>query len=64
MTVIRGKTHKYLGMTLDYTFHGQVKISIFDYVNEIIAAFDKLEPKGGGTHTSAAPDSIFKVNEI
>jgi hypothetical protein len=24
--VSRGKTHKYLGMTLDYTVHGQVKI--------------------------------------
>jgi hypothetical protein len=30
MTVIRGKIHKYLGMTLDYTVRGQVKITIFN----------------------------------
>jgi hypothetical protein len=64
MMVSRGKIHKYLGMTLDYTVRGQVKITVFDYVDEILTAFDKAEPKGGGTKTSAAPDSIFKVDEI
>jgi hypothetical protein len=63
MTVRRGKTHKYLGMTLDYTVCGQVKITMFDYLDEILTAFDKAEPKGGGTKTSAAPDSLFKVDE-
>jgi hypothetical protein len=41
MMVSRGKIHKYLGMTLDYTVHGQVKITMFDYVDEILTAFDK-----------------------
>jgi hypothetical protein len=63
MTVIRGNIHKYLGMTLDYTVRGQVKITMFDYVDEILTDFDKAEPKGGGTKTSAAPGSIFKVDE-
>jgi hypothetical protein len=36
---------------------------MFDYVDEIINAFDKAEPKGGGTKSSAAPDDLFKVNE-
>jgi hypothetical protein len=36
---------------------------MLEYVNEILAAFDKAEPKGGGTKTSAAPDSLFKVDE-
>jgi hypothetical protein len=63
MTVIRGKVHKYLGMTLDYTIGGQVKITMFDYFNEILADFDKAEPKGDGTTSSAAPNSLFKVNE-
>jgi hypothetical protein len=63
MTVSRGKIHKYLGMTLDYTVRSQVKITMFDYVDEILTAFDKAEPKGGGTKTSAAPESIFKVDE-
>jgi hypothetical protein len=63
MTVSRGKIHNYLGMTLDYTVLGQVKITMFDYVNKILTAFDKAEPKGGGTKTSEAPDSLFKVDE-
>jgi hypothetical protein len=63
MMVSRGRIHKYLGMTLDYTVHGQVKISMFDYVSDIIAAFNKAESKGGGTKTSVAPDSLFKVDK-
>jgi hypothetical protein len=63
MTVSRANTYKYLGMTLDYTVRGQVKITMFDYVDEILTAFDKAEPKGGGTKTSAAPYSLFKVDE-
>jgi hypothetical protein len=63
MTVSRGKIHKYLGMTLDYTVRGQVKITMFDYVDDILTDFDKTEPKGGGTETIVAPDSLFKVDE-
>jgi hypothetical protein len=36
---------------------------MFDYVDEIINAFDKAEPKGGGTKSSTAPDDLFKVNK-
>jgi hypothetical protein len=63
MTMSRGKIHKYLGMTRDYTLRGQVKITMFDYIDEILNAFDKAEPKGGGTETSTVPDSLFKVDE-
>jgi hypothetical protein len=63
MTVSRGKIHKYLGLTLNYTVCGQVKITMFDYVDEILTAFDKAEPKGGGTKKNAAPDSLFNVDE-
>jgi hypothetical protein len=50
-------------MTLDYTICSQVNISMFDYVNEIINTFDKAEPKGGSTKSSAVPDDLFKVNK-
>jgi hypothetical protein len=63
MTVSRGKIYKYLGMTLDYSVPGQVKITMLDYVDDILAAFDKAEPEGGGTKTSTAPASLFKVDE-
>jgi hypothetical protein len=58
MAVSRGKVHKYLGMTLDYTVRGQVKITMIDYVEEIVTTFDKAEPNGGGAKTSAAPENI------
>jgi hypothetical protein len=61
-TVSRGKIHKYLGMTLDYIVRGQVKITMSDYVDKILTAFDKAEPKGVGNKTSAAPASLFKVD--
>ncbi len=63
MTVSRGKVHVYLGMTLDYTVPGQVKLSMFDYIQELVDAFDKADPSGGGVKTSAAPDNLFKVDK-
>jgi hypothetical protein len=63
MVVSRGKIHKYLGMKLDYTVRGQVQISMFEYVDEILTAFNKAEPNGAGTKSSAAPDNLFTVNE-
>jgi hypothetical protein len=63
MKVSRGKIHKCLGINLDYTVRGQVKITMFDFIDEILTAFDKTEPKGGGTKTSASHESIFKVDE-
>ena len=62
MSVSRGKVHTYLGMKLDYSVRGQVKITMFDYVEEILTAFDKADPKGGGTKSSAAPLNLFVVN--
>jgi hypothetical protein len=64
MTASRGKIHKYLGMNLDCNVRGQVNITMFDYVDEILTTFDKAEPKGGGTKTSEAPDSLFKVDDF
>jgi hypothetical protein len=49
MTVSRGKVHKYLGMQLDYTIRGMVKISMLEFVDEILAAFDREDPRSGGT---------------
>jgi hypothetical protein len=63
MAVSRGKVHTYLGMKLDYILRGRVMITMFDYIEEIIVAFDKADPEGGGTETSAAPANLFKVDE-
>ena len=49
MQVKRGKVQKYLGMTLDYYTIGQVNITMLDYIDEILDAFDKSDPTGCGT---------------
>jgi hypothetical protein len=36
ITVTRGKVHDYLGMTLDYTEKGKVKIKMLDSVAKMI----------------------------
>ena len=63
MVVSRGRVHTYLGIKLDFTVRGQVKITMFDYVEEILNAFYKTEPSGAGTKTSAALENLFVVDE-
>jgi hypothetical protein len=36
---------------------------MFNYVEEILTAFDKADPKGGSTKTSAASKNLFRVDE-
>ena len=36
---------------------------MIDFLDEVLTAFDKAEPKGGGTKTSAAPENLFKMDE-
>ena len=50
-------------MTLEYSTVGQVKITMLEYIYEILDAFDKPDPTSGGTKSSAAPHIPFKVNK-
>ena len=63
MSVSRENIYEYLGMTLDYTVHGQVSITIISYIEDILAAFDKAEPESNSTKLSARPNNIFMINE-
>jgi hypothetical protein len=63
MAVNCGKVHTYLGVTLDCATPGQVKIRMIECIQEIMDAFDKVEPNGSGTKTSAAPANLFKIDE-
>ena len=55
MSVIRVNIHKYLGMNLDYTFSGIVRISVLEYIDKILTAFDKTDPSNSGNKSSTAP---------
>ncbi len=75
MKVNRGKVHKYLGTNLDYSTHGQCRITMTGYVDEIVAAWDKVEPlmdkegfvmvesKKRKTKSSTAPENLFRVDD-
>jgi hypothetical protein len=72
MKVARGKVHTYLDMTLDFATPKLVKVTMIDYVNEIIESWDKAcsELDDGYTVVSgrkrfatASPDDLFKVDE-
>jgi hypothetical protein len=61
MKVSRGKIHEYLGMTLDYTTTGIVRVTMFKYVDEIIETFLKFDSVK--LKLTAAPEDLFKIDE-
>jgi hypothetical protein len=60
ITFTRGKIHDYLGMTLDYTEDGVVKIDMRDHVNKIL---DALPAHVDGTATTSASNHLFEVRD-
>ena len=56
ITATRGKKHVYLGMTLDYSTPGEVKIDMRDYVKDMIEEFPQ-DLKGDSL--TAANDKLF-----
>ncbi len=74
MKLHRGKTHKYLGMSLNFGHDNQCRITMIDYVDEIVAAYNKalgelddgfsaVKKKSNPARTSAAPNDLFIVDE-
>jgi hypothetical protein len=45
MKVHRGKVHKYLGMTLDFSNKGQCVVTMFQYLDGIMKAYDLVKSK-------------------
>ena len=62
MIVHRGRVHEYLGMSLDFTTAGQVQVTMFDYIKEMVDDFTNIN-----TTTKTAPNlaasHLFKVDE-
>ena len=63
MTVHQGKVHNYLRMTLECTEDGTVRVGMIDYMDGILAAFDKADPKGCEIKTINSPEDLNKVDE-
>ena len=58
----RGKKHDYLGMVLDYTTDGQVRIDMSEYVEKMVTEFpnDALQ---GPKVSNPASENLFKVDK-
>ena len=63
MKVHRGKVHECLGMTLDFSEKGLVKVSMPKYIEECLTSFDKMMPNCKGTKSSAAPRDLFEIDD-
>jgi hypothetical protein len=70
--VHRGKVHKYLGVSLDFSHKGQCCVTMYDYLDGILEAFDEAVKKHGEGYITvkkrhcvktAAPDNLFVVNK-
>jgi nanoRNase/pAp phosphatase (c-di-AMP/oligoRNAs hydrolase) len=60
LTVCRGMTHDYLGMTLDYTVPGKVVINMDHYVNDFLD--DVPADMRSGTSSTPAAAYLYDVN--
>ena len=58
MNVVRGPRHDYLGMNLDFSTSGEVKIDMKPYITKVISSFPE---KITGVQTTPASDHLFHV---
>eukprot|EP00957_Ditylum_brightwellii_P156038 11876615-Ditylum_brightwellii.AAC.1 len=56
----RGKVHEYLGITLDFSKCGKVKVIMSEYLKEIIKDFLEVIQ---GTVASPASNHLFNIDE-
>ena len=56
-----GRQHEYLGMQLDYSHHGEVRITMVDYTKLILQ--DVPDNMKRGTAVTPAGNHLFRVNE-
>ncbi len=58
LNVVRGPTHDYLGMNLDFSSKGEFSIDMVPYINKIFEAFPE---KITGVQATPAGDHLFQV---
>ena len=60
MTITRGKVHKYLGMTIDYSYPGKVIFSMIDYIKKIL---DNIPEDIKGESSTPSAHHLFYIVE-
>jgi hypothetical protein len=61
LSVTRGKVHEYLGMTIDFTTKGKVKIIMDDYADGVLV---EAREDSAGFATSPAAEHLYTVNDV
>jgi hypothetical protein len=61
ITITRGNVHDYLGMTLNYSERGKVKIKMLDYIDKMLA---DLPAEMGGEAPSPGDNHLLTVNDV
>ena len=59
-TITRGKVHKYLGMTIDYSSPGKVILSMINYIGKIL---DNIPEDMKGESATPAAHHLFDIAE-
>ena len=62
MMITHGKIHDYLGMQLDFSMPGEVKVTMIPYVKEIVALFEQYD-NSKKTAKTPASEHLFKMHE-
>jgi hypothetical protein len=60
LTITQGKIHKYLGMTINYSIKGKVKITMIDYIKGML---DESPIDMAGKSATPAASHLFQVNK-
>jgi hypothetical protein len=60
LVVTRGKVHDYLGMTLEFSVEGKVKVIMKDYIQDML---DELPSDMDGESVTPAGEHLFTANE-
>jgi Reverse transcriptase (RNA-dependent DNA polymerase)/Zinc knuckle len=60
LTINRGRVHEYLGMNIDFTTTGKVKLTMIGYIKETLKG---LPDDMGGTACTPATDDLFDVSQ-
>ena len=62
MMITHGKIHDYLGMQLDFSMPGEVKVTMIPYVKEIVTLFEQYD-NSMKTAKTPASEHLFKTCE-
>jgi hypothetical protein len=60
LTITRGKIHEYLGMAIDYSVKGKVKITMISYIKNMLA---EVPNDMAGEAATPAASHLFQVNK-